>query len=132
MRTTLIIIALVVLSFNAKAQDASLSSFIKIEGYVKFTDISRLPLPVKRNYHSIEKFFIANHIDKNNYYIESGSIKSDNNFLSIVIRQIDGLKKLKKREEQNLPPVVGGGLGNHDGTLVVNLRSGAVEFMGEE
>jgi hypothetical protein len=132
MKISLIIAVLItLLNLTGRAQDTGFNNFIKREGYVKFTDTAHLPLPVKRNYHKIEKFFTKNHLNKNNYYIKSNSFKSDNNCLYIFIRGFDGLIKLKKQKEQNLLPPPGG-LGEHDGTLIVDLKSGLVQFKGEE
>jgi hypothetical protein len=131
-KTSLVIgIGITLLSFSVRAQDTGFRNFIKKEGYVKFTDTARLPLPVKRNYRLIVNFFARNHFDKNNYYVESRSVKTENNFLSIYIRGTDGLKKLRKQEEENRQPPPGA-LGEHDGTLIVNIKSGSVDFRGDQ
>ncbi|MGZ3763429.1 MAG: hypothetical protein ACXVA2_02145 [Mucilaginibacter sp.] len=118
----------VLFSFTIKAQDKSLDNFIKKEGYVRFTDTSHLPSTIKSNYCIIEKFFIKQHFDKNNYYVLLSSIKKDGNILTLFIRQTEGLKILKKR---NGRPIVGG-VATDDGTLSINLKSRSVNFYGEE
>jgi len=113
------------LNFRINAQDASLNSFIKKEGFVKFTDITHLPLLVKHYYREIERCFNSSHFDKNIIYIKSTSIKPNNGFVDIQFMGIDGLVKLRKQEEQNLPAGQGA-LGKNDGILIVNLKSGSI------
>jgi len=131
MRILIIFVIGILSSLNIKAQDKSLDNFIKREGYVKFTDTLNLPSTIKSNYIVIQKFFIKRHFDQNNYYILLSSVKKDRNTLTLIIRQIEGLKMLKKEADKNSGPIVGG-VGNNEGTLSINVKSKRVDFYGEE
>ncbi len=116
------------LTICTNAQEGGLSIFIKKEGYVKLTDTLNQAPAVKRNYHNIERIFNNNHLDKNNYYVDTRSAKIENGYLTVVIRQLDGLKELKTRKGRVIP----GGVGIHDGIIIVNLKTGSGRFEGEQ
>lgn len=133
----------IAIDYTIIKDSATLNYIYSLNKFVPLTDEVQLPSVIKSEYKVIANFFLANGMNKQNYFIDTAGIREGNYALEIpmyhykgFIEQIKLMEYNKKTELQHKSgnfdesfKVQTGNASGYDGYLVINKSNGMVNFL---